>query len=83
MLEHPLLVLPKDAIDFKKVNAPLPPDSTFNPDDGVARFTFYVPVEGHEDKECIQVTLKIHLVDFPPPTADKPWITLSGAVLPK
>jgi formylglycine-generating enzyme required for sulfatase activity len=76
MLEEPLVVLPKDSIDFKKVNRPLPPLSTFEEKEGEVKLVFYIAVEGREKSDWFEVTLKLKLVDYPAATAQRPWVTL-------
>ena len=77
LLETPLLVLPKDALDFKKVGRPGNASSTLEPTEGKVTLTFYVPSEGKDTSSWFEVTLRLQ-VEYPTGWQGGPWITMPG-----
>lgn len=72
MLEQPLVVLPKDAVEFRKIGRPPGSFSTFDVTTGQVELTYGIPIEGKTD--FIEVKLRLRLGDFP---TDRPWMTLT------
>jgi formylglycine-generating enzyme required for sulfatase activity len=68
LLEDPLVLLPKDSWDVKKVSKPQDATSEFDEPTGQVRLVFYVPVENKSD--WIEVRLTVTLRDYP---TDRPW----------
>jgi hypothetical protein len=76
LLEPPLAILPADALEYKKLGRAGSPSSTFDETSGMARFQFYLPIEGKKD-ECFEVSLRVTLGDFPGSTPEKTWSTVA------
>jgi formylglycine-generating enzyme required for sulfatase activity len=72
MLEQPLVVLPKEAVEFRKIGRPPGSFSTFDATTGQVELTYGIPIEGKTD--FIEVKLRLRLGDFP---TDRPWVTLA------
>ncbi len=75
MLEEPLVILPKDSIDFKKVSKPGAPVSTLEATSGEVKLVFYLPVEGKDTSSWFEVTLKLS-INFDSQWNGGPWVTL-------
>lgn len=75
MLEHPLVILPKECIEFKKVGKPGNAETYIKEPDGDVRLKFFLPVEGKESSAWIEVILKLQ-VDYSSDWKGGPWVMM-------
>jgi len=71
LLEAPIVLLEKDAMEFRKASTPLPPDSRFDTTSGEVRIQVYSP--GMAKGDWFEITLNLRLAEFPPVTPATPW----------
>ena len=71
LLEPPLVILPKDCLEFKKVARPGTPFSKFDTTSGDVELGFYIPVEGKSD--WYEFRLKLQAAEFPAGNPASPW----------